>query len=138
MRRDLRTKNFTFNEVAHRPEGLTPDIEPITYIAMGYLQCLRDAAQFHFKKQVGITLTSGVRVPAINQTTKGSAANSYHQWRVDKNKQAVWAVDTVPSGITLQQWYTFAQQYVQGEVYLNRKEKIVHIAPYGPDETFVV
>lgn len=138
INRKIKVDNFTFDEVVHRPQDLPEDLVPVGYIVLGFMQALREAAEMHFKKQVGVTITSGYRKPSVNANTPGSANNSYHQWRIDSKGQAVWAVDTKPTGVSLFEWFNFARQAVIGEVYLNRKEGIVHISSYGKDEEFTV
>ncbi len=110
---------------------------------MGYLQCLRDGISKKYGKDVPLFITSGDRT-GYNQNlvqTQNAAPNSFHIWRNEmygKRAQLVVACDLTTTAMSPQALYNEIHPRVRGEVYWKKSEKIVHIAPFGVDEHFVM
>lgn len=136
MNIDYETRDFTQAEVIHHLDGVQQDQISISLIAMGYVQALRDSATKKFNRQVRLKITSGFRNKEHNRK-QGGSSGSYHTWRVDDLGKTIFALDVVSPDITLEDLYNFLADHVVGEVYMNIDQNIVHIAPYGPDESWV-
>lgn len=131
----IRTRNFTLNEVIHRPDKLPDELLPIAYSALGTMQAIRDALCFRFGKEVPVEQTSGYRELAYNLSI-GSSKNSFHIWRFENGKM-IYACDFKPKGVPLRQALNVANEVVKGEVYLHRRHGFIHAAPCGPEQTWV-
>lgn len=130
--KNIKTKNFKTSDVVHSDFTRLPiEVQPIAYIAQGFIQALRD------KLGIPLVVTSGYRYPAYNKEIGGSE-NSFHMWRFDKDGNAVFALDIVSPAVTPEKLYELVKPLVKGETYLHRKLKFVHIAPYGADEEWVI
>jgi uncharacterized protein YcbK (DUF882 family) len=133
----MRTRNFTLNEVIHRPEQLPEDRLPIAYSVLGWVQALRDAAWEQYKKEIRFTVTSGYRSPAFNSSIGGST-NSHHMWRTDDKGLMIWALDLTSPDLPLNEFYEFLRVRTRGQCYMHRRLGFVHIANYGNDTEWVV
>ena len=130
----MRTRNFTLEEVIHSPLSELPeDRLPIAYVAMGYMQQARDGFGD------GIIITSGYRDASRNATagSSGGVDNSYHMWRYDDRGYMIWAIDCKPVTRHLEALYQYFVDTVNGEVYMNTDQGIVHVAPYGNRENWI-
>lgn len=133
---NLRTRNFSIKEVIHRLKDFPEELLPTAFSVMGYLQAFRDGASAHFGKDVPIIILSGYRSPEYNTEIEGSN-NSYHIWR-QRDHQLVFAVDIISPEVALEDLFAFAKTFVVGEVYMHKSKRLLHIAPYGNDEEFVM
>lgn len=130
--KNIKTKNFKTSDVVHSDFNKLPaELEPIAYIAHGFIQALRD------KLGIPLVVTSGYRSPAYNKQTRGSE-NSFHMWRFDKDGNAIFALDIMSPNMPAPKLYELVKPLVKGETYLHRKLQFVHIAPYGADEEWVI
>jgi uncharacterized protein YcbK (DUF882 family) len=133
------TRNFKLSDVIHRTQDFPKELEPVAYIAMGYVQALRDALWEHYGKEIRINITSGYRSPAYNatvSTAKGSV--SHHVWRIE-NGRLFWAIDIASPDLGAAELYQFVKDRVRGEVYLHRRLGFVHLAPGQlQDEEFTI
>ena len=130
--KNIKTKNFKTSDVVHSDFNKLPaELEPIAYIAQGYIQALRD------KLGIPLVVTSGYRYPAYNKQIGGSE-NSFHMWRFDKDGNAIFALDIMSPSMPAAQLYELVKPLVKGETYLHRRLQFVHIAPYGADEEWVI
>ncbi len=130
--KNIKTKNFKTSDVVHSDFNKLPiEVQPIAYIAQGYIQALRD------KLGIPLVVTSGYRYPAYNKEIKGSE-NSFHMWRFDKDGNAIFALDVMSPSMPAAKLYELIKPLVKGETYLHRKLQFVHIAPYGVDEEWVI
>lgn len=133
---NIRTRNFSLWEVVHRCELVEDDlIWDIGKVALGYIQCLRDALSERYEAQIPLVITSGYRSPKYNKQIGGSP-NSYHMWRKSKNG-IIWALDIKSLVLPAPDLYNIVKDYVQGETYLHKRYNFVHIAPNGPDQEWV-
>lgn len=124
----IKSRDFDTKEVA-RSAMIVDDIGMVlTGYAMGYVQVLRDACAKKFGKRFqGLEVTSSNR-NGYNDQVPGSAKNSHHIWRIDSDRKLHVALDLKPKGITLHEFYNLAVTICRGEIYLNSKEGIVHVA----------
>lgn len=124
----IKSRNFSSFDVARSKTEVDSIGLYLTGYAHGYSQALRDAC---FKKYgerfKGLVITSSNR-SEYNDSVPNAAENSHHEWRVEKNGQLHVALDFKPIGITLDECYDVAIATLRGEIYLNRKEGIVHVA----------
>lgn len=134
MVRNAKSRNFSLYEVAYRPNELPDELDLHAAFLMGVLQTIRDGLTIKYKREIRLSISSGYRSPARNAGTEGSAKNSNHQWRTTKGMMQC-AADISSPDIRLIDLYEFCKNTVRGEVYLNVKEKIVHVAPCGPIKT---
>lgn len=128
---EIRTRNFTLDEVIHRTEDFPDSLLRIARTAMGYLQALRDYLG------VPLIITSGYRDPQYN-TSIGGSRNSHHIWRYTEQGEAIWAVDLYSPSMPLDILYEDIQKFVVGEVYMHTERGFVHLCPFGQDEAWVV
>lgn len=133
--KSLKTRNFTTDEIIHRPHTLPEDLRPIAYFAHGYIQCLRDALSREFKREVPLVINSGYRDPKYNASLPGASKTSYHQWRYDQSRP-VFALDIRVVGVPLEKAFQVISAIVVGECYIHRDGGFIHVAPYGPDESW--
>lgn len=132
--KNLKSKNFSTHEVIHRdPEKLPSELEPIAYHAQGMLQGFRNHLKVKYGKDIILNVTSGYRSPSYNRAI-GGAANSYHQWRIDKDGSMVWATDLISPNLSQELLYEEAARFFTGEVYMHRTNGLVHVSDYGKDE----
>lgn len=131
---NLITKNFTEEEVIHSGD-LPEELRPIAFYVLGYMQSLRDAISGFHNKEVRIIITSGYRDQEHNDSVGGSN-NSYHIWRYQDN-QPVWAVDIKSPDITEKELYDYCSYNINGEVYWNQGQGIIHLSSFGPHETWI-
>lgn len=130
--KNIVTRNFKLSDVVHSPlEDLPLELYPVSCIALGYIQALRDTLK------VPIVITSGYRSPSRNQAIGGSA-NSMHMWRFDKDGKPIFALDIISPGMSAAKLYEAIHPLVNGEVYLHKKLQFVHLAPYGADENWIL
>ena len=130
--KNIKTKNFKTSDVVHSDFNKLPiEVQPIAYIAQGFIQALRD------KLGIPLVVTSGYRYPAYNKEIGGSE-NSFHMWRFDKDGNAIFALDVMSPSMPAAKLYELVKPLVKGETYLHRKLQFVHIAPYGTDEEWVI
>lgn len=130
----IKSRNFDTPAVART--AMMADLQGmvLTGFVMGHAQALRDALSKHFgPKFKGLVLTSTNRAE-YNSSVGNAATNSHHIWRVDPDGQLHVAYDCKPMGITLDELYNFAVKFCRGEIYLNRNQGIVHIAPVGMED----
>lgn len=132
----MKTRNFTVEEIVHRWEDFPKHLIPIAYVALGYTQALRDAAQEQFKKEIPFSVNSGYRSSSYNHSI-GGAVNSFHIWRFDPKGYPVFALDLKTDALPVETFYDFLKDKVRGETYIHQKWGFVHIAPYGPDEEWI-
>lgn len=129
----MQTRNFTLNEVFHRPQDVMGfDVPKIGLIAQGYIQGLRDSLTEAIGRDCPIIITSGYRSLAFNRSIK-SKDSSYHVWRIENGK-ALFALDFTSPVLTPDNLFELVRKRVVGETYLHKKLGFVHIAPCGPDE----
>jgi uncharacterized protein YcbK (DUF882 family) len=126
-----KTKNFNLHEIIHRVDTFDLNNIGIAYIAMGYMQRLRDELSTHFGKDVGLKITSGYRELEYNRSLK-SSDTSYHIWRY-QDGQAIWAIDFEPIGVSTYDVYEYLakKKPFNGELYYHSKHNFIHIAPNG-------
>lgn len=130
--KNIKTKNFKTSDVVHSDFTRLPvEVQPIAYIAHGFIQALRD------KLGIPLVVTSGYRSPAHNKEARGSE-NSFHMWRFDKDGNAIFALDIMSPNMPADKLFELVKPLVKGETYLHRKLQFVHIAPYGADEEWVI
>lgn len=134
-----RSRNFAgLDEVTH---GHThPDHLPHGYFAMGMVQSFRDYLSKKYRKEIGLDITSADRT-GYNDTVSNAADDSFHMWgdRTYLNKTYMcFALDMKSPDLTLTQLYMEAKNFFRGEVYINHQQMIVHVAPFGKDETFEI
>jgi uncharacterized protein YcbK (DUF882 family) len=128
---NLRTRNFTIQEVIHSPADLFPErLAPVAIAAMHYMQACRDYLG------VPLVITSGYRSPAYNEEIGGSE-NSYHVWRFTEDGHLIFAVDCYSSKLEIQLLYEDLKKLVVGEVYWHKGRGFVHVSPYGKDESWI-
>ena len=127
----MRTRNFTLQEVAHRP--LPDHLIPNAVAAMQAMQILRDMGSAYFKKDVPLRITSGYRELDYNRKI-GSPDNSYHVWRASDKGTLLWAVDFEPIGVDIAQYFAWMMGNVKGERYRHQRHKFIHFAPNGKDK----
>lgn len=126
-----KTKNFNLHEIIHRVDSFDLNNIGIAYIAMGYMQRLRDELSTHFGKDIPLKITSGYRELEYNRSLK-SPDTSFHVWRY-QDGQAIWAIDFEPTNISP----VFVYEYLakkkpfNGELYFHSKKDFIHIAPNG-------
>lgn len=129
---NTKTRNFKLHEIIHRPDDFDINKIGIAYIAMGYMQRLRDELCEKFKKDIRLRITSGYRSPEYNATisTAKDPSSSYHVWRYD-NSEALWAVDFTTKDISLIFIYDYlaSSPMFKGELYFHRRHNFIHIAP---------
>jgi hypothetical protein len=129
-----RTRNFNLHEIIHRLDKFDLNQIGIAYIAMGYMQRLRDELSEHFKKDIPLKITSGFRDLEYNASISKAKNpnNSFHVWRY-KDGEALWAIDFEPIGISPIFVYEYLAQSptFKGELYLHQRENFIHIAPNG-------
>lgn len=138
----MRSRNFTSNEVIHRAHALSTVsqaerdlVREIAPIAMGYVQCLRDALCEEYRKDVPLAVSSGWREKAYNDEI--SNESSMHRWRMSPQGVAIFALDVWSPILTPHQLYISLKDLVKGETYEHKRFKFVHVAPYGPDEEWI-
>lgn len=126
-----RTRNFNLYEIIHRLDKFDLNQIGIAYIAMGYMQRLRDELSEHFKKDIPLKITSGYRNLEYNRSI-GSKDTSFHVWRY-KDGEALWAIDFEPTTISPIFVYEYLAQSptFKGELYLHQTKDFIHIAPNG-------
>ena len=130
----MRTANFTLQEVAHRP--LPAHLIPNGVAAMQHMQAVRDAARDKFGKVIPLRITSGYRELAYNRSI-GSSDGSYHIWRVgtgNEQGRLLFAVDFMPVGINLVEFWKWYQDTTGGERYCHRRHNFIHTAPNAMDK----
>ncbi len=126
-----RTRNFNLHEIIHRLDKFDLNQIGIAYIAMGYMQRLRDELSEHFKKDIPLKITSGFRNLEYNRSI-GSKDTSFHVWRY-KDGEALWAIDFEPLNISpiFVYEYLAKKKLFNGELYYHSKYNFIHIAPNG-------
>jgi uncharacterized protein YcbK (DUF882 family) len=102
------------------------------------MQAVRDAACLKFGKDVPLRITSGYREPAYNRSKAvGSKAGSYHEWRIGTGKEQgrlLWAIDFVPIGVNLVEFWKWYEDFTGGERYCHRGHGFIHTAPNAMDK----
>ena len=131
----LRSRNFDTHSLGLRKLEVTSATDLLlTGYVWGYAQNLREGLKKKFGIRFkGLVITSSNR-KGYNDTVKGAAANSHHIFRRDKNGQIHVAFDCYGIGISLHELYTYAIKNCQGEIYLNKAQNIVHIAPVPQED----
>jgi len=126
-----KTKNFNLHEIIHRVDTFDLNNIGIAYIAMGYMQRLRDELSLHFGKDIPLKITSGYRELQYNRSLK-SSDNSFHVWRY-QDGEALWAIDFEPLNISpiFVYEYLAKKKLFNGELYFHSKKDFIHIAPNG-------
>lgn len=126
----VRTRNFTLEEAIHRPETFPQELLPIAYIALGYLQSLRD--------NLGIPLIvqSGYRDKFYNQHI-GGVPTSYHVWHWAEDGSPIFAFDITSPSVSAKDLFKAVSKMVNGECYLHEKLQFVHLAPVGLDQEWI-
>lgn len=126
-----KTKNFNLHEIIHRLDNFDLNKIGIAYIAMGYMQRLREELSLHFGKDVPLKITSGYRELEYNRSIK-SPDSSYHVWRY-QDSEVLWAIDFRPIGISTADVYEYLTKTTpfNGELYYHSKLDFIHIAPNG-------
>ena len=126
-----RTRNFNLHEIIHRLDKFDLNQIGIAYIAMGYMQRLRDELSEHFKKDIPLKITSGFRDLEYNRSI-GSKDTSFHVWRY-KDGEVLWAIDFEPTNISpiFVYEYLAKKKPFNGELYFHSKKDFIHIAPNG-------
>lgn len=129
----MRTRNFTLQEVYHRPQDVMGfDVPRVALVAMGYIQSLRDSLTEAIGRDCPLRITSGYRGLAFNRSI-GSKDSSYHVWRIEKDR-AVFAFDVTSPILTPDKLFELIHTRVVGETYLHKRLGFVHFAPVGADE----
>lgn len=134
----MKSKNFTPQEVAHRPIS-DEVIEKIAFYVMGELQGFRRFCCLKLGMDIKIIPTSGNRDLESNKdiSTALNPDNSYHIWRVDSEGYIIWAVDCYSPNIPLKALYKLAVEFFDGEVYMSKSRGIVHLSSYGKKEFWI-
>lgn len=127
---NYKSRNFTVLEVTRKKQYVNSDDLLLSGYMWGYVQAIRDAAANYFGSRFkGLRITSSNRA-WYNSDVPNAASNSHHIWRVEDDTQEVHvAVDVIPIGVGLEEFYVFVSSTFKGEIYLNKEEGIVHIAP---------
>jgi len=134
---NVKTRDFSLREVIHRPDDIPEKAVPIGYIALGYIQGVRDALWSFYGREIRIKIQSGYRSKRYNRTLVGASSNSFHIWRWEESSP-IWALDISSPDLSPEELYTFCKDYVRGETYHHVRNRIVHIAPTGKDEEWVL
>lgn len=123
----METKNFTIEEVAHRP--LPKDLIYIGNAAMQGMQTLRNMGNHHFGKDVPLVPTSGYRSKEYNDSLPNSAPNSGHIWREEPNGTIIWAIDFRPTTVSTKEYWEFLKWRTGGERYYHSGLDFIHWCP---------
>lgn len=133
----LSSRNFTVNEIAHRPLPKDVLYELIACFQMGKMQSIVDYLSYKLRYEVSCEPTSGYRDPAYNKTI-GGAENSRHCWKIQNGKIVCGGDYRFYNKITKVQIpcsviYGLLRPF-KGEIYHNQKQDIIHIADQDFDE----
>jgi hypothetical protein len=133
----LRTKNFTLEEIAHRPIGDDPMLRYCGLVQMGYMQCIRDYLNAVYGVPVSCIITSGYRELDYNRSI-GSSDSSNHRWRVEngsiRSANDCYFYANGERLLCLDVFKELKLFWGKGEIYLNLDEDIIHISLQPKDE----
>jgi hypothetical protein len=125
----IKSRNFKSYDICRSADTVTETGLYLTGYVHGHAQGLRDSLYKKYPERFkGLVLTSTNR-GAYNTDIKNAAKGSHHVWRVESNGNLHVAYDCYGVGITLQELYDHAVATCRGEIYMNKPEGIVHIAP---------
>ena len=128
------TKNFSETELTRSDYAIRHGInnEPVDdYVRENlerlakYLQSIRDALCYHYKRDVSINVSSAYRSPAVNSAVGGSRSSAHMQGL---------AADITANGLTVQELFDFIAQNFGYDQLINEFGAWVHVSMPSPSK----